>query len=391
MSTFVLFQADATKWACWPVKGPNTSCPPVPTQDQSLVGGSPSLSQLSDYIRNTLGINSCASFSLLENSLINNWKMILPKVQAIVNADFARTIATNAGTILASAHVPLEGRPLSPFQVLKNISAFMDTMIQYRSRVNNPQLPLTLSQEKQKIDNAIRQLSAPDQDICPAPVQLTPVQCQNQRLVEIFNIFNLQNGIQVFLTDMNDFVSIDLQNRFMSEEIPTTQAMILRASGQDLSIALEATGLGDLDPLAADLNSARSDIESNIQLFRQFFVDAFKQVVKREAAMAQVENVGDGANRPHAQRLGELCMLWPLTSNIPLSTDQIFPNWPDGKTQRICTQTLYFNENGNADTETRPAFEIGKLEQQVKTLPFQKRVCIFHKYKIKNKVSTLFN
>ncbi len=401
---FSIYQSNPSLWACWIALGPQAVCPAVPPADQGI-SGTPGLAQLTDYIGNTLGLYNPAQLSVASSQLLNNWNKLVPNVQVLVNADFARIIATNAGIILSSARVSSNGAPLSPYQVLQNISSFLDGMIQYNS--NNPELPLSLLQEKHKVDETIRQLTVSDAEACPAqlpkvlptksgteeipptPIALTPEQCQVQRLVAIFNLFDLQNGTQVFLTDMNGLVNIDLQNRFANSEIGTTQSTILKASGQDLAVALQSAGIGDLDPIADDLDNARSDIEENIQVFRQFFVKGFQQAVQRESAYAANENAQDGANRPHGQRLGELCMLWLLSSNIPSSTNGTLANWPDDTTQSICTTTLYFNEN-SADPTNPSAFDIGKLEKQIGTLPFQKRACTFHRYKLQNKADTRF-
>lgn len=405
---FGVLQSDPSYWICWLILGPEATCPDVPNRNPT---GNPTTSQLTDYIKITLGVNNSAQLKLAEGVLLKNWKAIVPKVQVLVNADFARIIATNAATILAGAFVASGGNPVSPIQVLKNISAFLGDMRLYK--VNNPQLFSALDAEKHKVDETIHQLMAPDEEVCPtrrgdSPEQSTPDSshspsilawqarleqgpCQNQRLVNIFNLFELQNGTQVFLTDMDNLVNIDIQNRFISGEIPATQADILRASGQDIGAALEAAGSGDLDPMANDLASARADIEGNLQVFRQFFVNAFGTVVERESAMAASEDSKDGPNRPHGQRLGELCMLWLLSSNIPRSNSATLEDWPNETTERLCKQTLYFNVNDNPEVQKEsPAFTLSELAKQVGGTPFRSRVCTFHKYKIQNRSRTVY-
>jgi len=405
---FSIFQPNAAQWACWLVIGPTANCPAVPPQDQNP-NGNPQLSQLSDYLGTTLGLNSSAQLILVEGSLLSNWNKLVPLVQVLVNADFARIIATNAGIILASARVPANGNPLSPFQVLLNISDFLSGIS--AGGTDNPQLTLAVKQEKQKVDETLRQLTASDQEVCPpqtplvrpglpggvhvadpAPMALTAEQCQVQRLVTIFNLFELQNGTQVFLTDMNGFINIDLQNRFAAGAVDPNPTKLLQASGQDLAVALQAAGIGDLDPLADDLANARADIEENIQVFRNFFVKGFVAAVKREGVYARAENPSDGTNRPHGQRLAELCLLWLETGNSPLSGDDTTDTWPDSDTQSVCESTTYFNGNLNpsAATPEPPAFQIGKTAAQLSGLPFQKRVCTFHSYKIANKANTRF-
>ncbi len=193
--------------------------------------------------------------------------MALSQSRSLGQRRLRRIIATNAGEILASARVPSHGNPMAPYVVLKNISAFLKSMIEFNA--NNPQLPAVLKQEKDKVDEAIRQLTADDSVVCPpqilpgrpspigspgphvaenpasatSPTPLTEDQCQTQRLVTIFNNFGLQNGTQVFLTDMTNLVNIDLENRFAAGEIPQPTTKILQASGQDLYVAhLERIG-----------------------------------------------------------------------------------------------------------------------------------------------------
>jgi hypothetical protein len=395
---FSNYQPSAYVWACWFVLGPNTAagnCPKPSPQDIAFTG-IPNPSQLSDYITVTLGLTSAALPSL-QAGLPLTWQALLPRVQVLVNADFARVLATNAGTILASARVKSGGAPISPFRVLKSISNFLSNI-----PVNdNPQLSVVLELEKKRISETLRQLEAPDSVVCPPfqdspgnpkTIQLTPEQCLNSRLIVIFNLFELKNGTQVFLTDINNLVNIDLQIRLANGGIPQDSLKILQASGRDISVELASAGVNDLDPIADDLSNARADIEGNIRVFRDFFVDGFDDVVKHESLLTGGEGPELRANRPHGQRLGELCMLWLLTSNIATSKKQTYSNWPNPQVQSICEKTIYFNENDSPDSPTHnvPAFAIGKMVQKLGALPFRERVCAFHNYKLTNRAKTLY-
>ncbi len=50
-------------------------------------------------------------------------------------------------------------------------------------------------------------------------------------------------------------------------------------------MSLTSNGSGNLDPPAEDADSARADIEENIQVFREFFVPEFQKAVTREAGL----------------------------------------------------------------------------------------------------------
>jgi hypothetical protein len=422
---FIEYQPNATIWACWLVLGPNTvSCPAVPTADQNFQG-SPQLFQMVDYIQNALSVNNADQVAAVEASLMSNWSAVVPKVQVLVNSDFARIIATNAGTILASARVASQGNPVSPYVVLQNIQTFLSGIAQ--GNTPNPLLGPAVSQELTTVQAAIDQLTKADADVCPpqvpsvrpprpvtllstpdaapssspsgapSPIPLTPEQCETQRLVSIFNLFGLQNGTQVFLTDIDKFVNIDLQNRFADGEIPSGPTQILQASGTDLDITLQSAGQGDLVSSSSDLDHARSDVEGNIEIFREFFTKGFQAAVKREAAFIPDESMSAGADRPHGQPLAELCMLWLFTSGSRDQQGNVVSNWPDPDTQAVCEQTLFFNANTNpggpvptSPPPLKPAFDLGALAKQMSNLRFADRVCAFHRFKIQNKADTLY-
>ncbi len=430
---FIEYQPSATIWACWLVLGPNTvNCPAVPSSDQNFQGN-PQLFQMVDYIQSALGVNNPDQVAAVEAAMMGNWSAAVPKVQVLVNSDFARIIATNAGTILASARVASQGNPVSPYDVLQNIQTFLNGIAQ--GNTPNPLLGPALSQELTTVQAAIDQLTKADADVCPpqipsvrpprpvspmgtpdvtpsgvpvaapSPIPLTPEQCETQRLITIFNLFGLQNGTQVFLTDLDKFVNIDLQNRFADGQIAPGPTQILQASGTDLDIALQSAGQGDLVSSSSDLDHARSDVEGNIEIFREFFTKGFQDAVKREAAFVPDENLSAGADRPHGQPLAELCMLWLFTSGSRDQQGALVPNWPDPDTQAVCEKTFFFNANTNPNAipspaaggtvvtsppPLAPAFDVGALANQMANLKFPDRVCAFHRFKIQNKADTLY-
>jgi hypothetical protein len=323
---------------------------------------------------------------------MQNWKTIEPKVEALANTDFTRSITTNAGALIAAAFEPSDGNPLSPVAVLRNISAFIQGMIDYDYK-SNPQLPTQLTLEKAKVDLALQQLEGNDAETCPAdPLPVSPQECQTQRLIKLFGIFGLENGSQVFSTDLQNLVSTDLQNRFNSNEFPDDKAEILKAAGMDLFIRLQEAGLGDLDPISTDLNNARGDYETSIRTFREFFAKAVDQAILHELILTAGESATAGPNRPHGQKLAQLCMFWLTTANIPGSKYKSAENWPSAKAQAACEGAEYYNANdGLTPSGTfKPAFNIAELEKALDGMPFDRRVCVFHSYKTRNRANTLY-
>ena len=418
-SPFSTLQPSPYVWACWLTYGYfdfngtfGGNCPnPVGVNPSNAP---PTSLILTNYVNQLT--NGGTAIPQIVPSLIQNWESVVAKVEDLVNTDFARTITTDAGALISDAFEPSGGHPLSPRAVLGNISDFIQSMIDYHY-LKNPQLAEELVIEKAKVDAAVQQLDGTDDAICPpspppvfanghpnpapsvspspapAPPGLSPAQCQNKRLIRLFEIFGLQDGAQVFSTAVQNLVNIDLQNRFISGEFPTNKTDILKAAGTDLYIRLQEAGLGDLDPITSDLNNARADFETNIRAFRQFFVNSFEGAVEHEASLIVGEDPQAGPNRPHGQKLGQLCMFWLMTSNIPGSAYGTTANWPSLRTQQICEQAAYYNGNDNADTSGNftPAFVVTNLEQTIGQSSFEKRICTFHKFKIKNEADTLYS
>jgi len=385
-SPFSAYNSDSVVWACWLVLGdidPST-CPAGP----SGTFGSVSKAELAKYIQYTLHLDaqSPATGPLLNN----NWNTFVGKVTVHRQFGFqtndchqcrrdsrerASAIERQPGFSLRcfGKHLALHPRP---HQLWLEQSTFKNDA----------------GSRKAMVDEALRQLTAPDSQVCPATTSSR--ECQVSRITAIFDLFGLRNGSHGFLEDMKALVNIDIQTRFSNGEIPKTAADILKASGEDLFIKLQTAGSLDLDPMASDLATARADIEENVQVFRQFFLPAFQASVRREYNFANQESMSDGPNRPHGQRLAQLCMYWLITGNIPNSSDETRANWPDAETRNMCLSTRYFNANVNPDLQPSapetPAFRLEALNGKIGGAPFAKRVCTLHKFKIQNRANTLY-
>jgi hypothetical protein len=428
---FNTFQASPFVWACWlvngytPYTGWDANCP-NPGVDNPT-SGLPSQLQMADYASILTAKGALLPQILLKFN--ENWKSAEIQVEALANSDFARVIVTNAVDLISDARENSNGNPLSARQVLANIDAFIQSMIDYNYS-GNPQLPVMLSLEKAKIDEAIQQIDGTDANLCPpmpptmvpghtqassapahqsaAPpaispepspspspslIPVSPEDCENRRLVRIFTIFGLQNGTQGLSTEIQDLVNTDLQNRFQSGEFPKSKTDLLKTAGSDLYVRLAEVGLGDLGALTDDLNSARGDYETNIRAFREFFENAFEQALEHEAVLTQGEIEANGPNRPHGQKLAQLCMFWLFTANIPGSKYSAGGNWPSPRAEQICSAADYYNGNVNADAKGAfiPAFKISDLVNQLGSATFADRVCTYHNYKIHNQASTLFS
>jgi hypothetical protein len=384
---FTQFETRPFRWACWMVLGqvPDAIC-----AFPAVSSGGLTQSQVVSYVSTLLAHVDQG----LVNSLLSNWKLEYQNVYDYVMVQFSQTITTNADSLLAEAKQ--QNNNLSPYGVLMQTSDFIDEMLKEQNN-SNPRLTTTLVSKKEMIDKVEWYIDASDQDVKDwgdggGPIQLCPKQkispkdpnsmfrvmtgdeCQRWRLSKIFELFDLKDGVQVFTTDIDKFITWDLQHRLDQGELPKDVSEILETAGIDISLRMQESGLSNLGDVQKDLNNSRKLSEDNLRVFRSFFSPAFSVTVKDLAQKAATEPQ-EGPNRPNGELLGRLCTLWFITQQDGI-------DFPDPDTEAVCQQSKLYSIYAKKDASGHyiPSLDLNQTIQQLKGRPFMDRVCTYHEY-----------
>lgn len=396
---FTQYQPNPLIWSCWIVMGqvPLNLCNLPNLGNQPIVP-----STIQNYVTTILTNLSPA----LVNGLLPNWTLAYQNVYDFVMVQFSQTITTTADSLLPEAK---EGQNnLSPYAVLTETSNFINQMLQ-ATAATDPRLVTTLQEKLDMIARVQWYIDGADTDVkdwgdgqgkiqlCPDksanPRELastpgrpqTPEECQRFRISKIFELFDLKDGVQVFMSDVSKFVTWDLQHRLDQGQLPTDVTEILKTAGIDISLRMESAGLVGLAPVNDDLNNSRKLSRDNLKVFHDFFSPAFADTVSGLADLAATEPA-EGPNRPNGELLGRLCGLW-------LATGDDGKDFPDDKTDAICKQAKLYSIYAKKDANGHypAAFDVGQVQGQLAGKSFMERVCTYHEYLRKERLAEIVN
>lgn len=204
----------------------------------------------------------------------------------------------------------------------------------------------------------------------------------DSRLVEIYNEFKLDNGVEYFTNRLSNLVQFDLYDRMSAGELPGNIADIILSSGEEILRRLTAAGYDDHAAILSDLGSAKNQTAANFRIFRKFFSIKIGEIIEKqyELSIEIGENLSQGVARSYGQRIAHLCMLLYATSNN-LNGE----NWPTQKTEKICKNSVYFSAypDPNGDRKIRigdlPTY-LSKWDNEPLTKNRMK-ICAFYNFK----------
>jgi hypothetical protein len=233
----------------------------------------------------------------------------------------------------------------------------------------NPQLPSLIQDTMGMITNVTQILD----DTSCVDGQGQPEDCQLKRLKQIsdiFEIFQLSKSLQFFVDRINNFVEWDLEYKINHGMIPSDIQQILISAGTDIRSRLQAAGvLNDLTPMVQDLNKARSLVQSNLSVFRDFFASSMGKSVEALAkAAADAGEPQEGANRPNGQVLGQICTLILATGT----------EWPAHVSWDTCSKAVL--SSIYPDPKGELSIHLDQLQKDLDGKPLDVRMCAFHRF-----------
>jgi hypothetical protein len=396
------FESENLRWTCWLINGFGLSDTLCGLTQADIRG--PTAITSGDYIDRIYPTNvSDADVA----KVLENWagsRGAVDRIQSFVFSEFSRTISTNVESLLASGFEAPTPDSISPYQALLDAKSFVELTAQ-QDWSHNPRikrlLQLRLDQLKRAIwflaadDGATQPIADPTNPTgppigfdrtCPlgagGTTSLDPKGCDRNRLTELFLLFDLKDGIQVFLTDIQYLVSWDLKRRLDAGEFPTDVREILLSAGLDIGLRMQSAGIkGKLADLVNDLNGARGITQNNIATFRTFFAGAFQDVIES----LDKKTIGEpsiGTNRQAGQLLGRVCTLWLITSD-PVAAGGTYKTWQDQKMQQICSKATYFTPYSKRMSNGfyTNAISVANWEQGLANRPFSDRFCTYHRFR----------
>lgn len=278
------------------------------------------------------------------NTVINDhWPLILDQVTKNVLNEFNDIIFIDPSAIISEAH---EDSPLnlSPREALVSFKTYLEDLKQ-RSLKRGKNFRV------KNIDETIVLLTKGLEVIDDVDVDVDDSRFENNPLIDLYNIFHLNNGIQFISDRASRFVDYDLNDRLEDGELPRNIADIIRSSNQEILKRLTASGVTSLNPVKRDLDIARGQARSNFQVFRKFMLEKLDKVVisENKKSIEIGESLADGPNRIYGQNIAHLCLLIYSTGDT----------WPSKASEQICKQSVFFSVYPDRDGTRK--IEIGKL------------------------------
>ncbi|MCC7440235.1 MAG: hypothetical protein IT285_01295 [Bdellovibrionales bacterium] len=357
---FAEVTSDSKRFACWLSLGVSAVCP------ESQI-----MESLDEHIRSKL-------FTISEptmQDLFEHWggpsggAGILGLVKRKVDIEFTQTITADPASLLATALEPGSVDNVSARRALAMISGFLTTLSgSIPADDPNPNLLPLLTDTRALITRAGEILDDIERE--REDGVLVASDANMDRVVALFDLFQLRRGVQFFNERIRKFIQWDLQRRLEAGDLPTETAEILLSAGGDIRDRLLAAGVDSLSAVSQDLSDSISLSQSNVSVFRKFFRASIGSAVERleKAAIAAGEPLrGPPRLRPNRQALARICALTLVSGD----------EWPRRVPWEPCSTAVW--ESIYPDPEGKLTLEVGKMKELIEDQPLQKRLCAYHR------------
>jgi hypothetical protein len=258
------------------------------------------------------------------------WPKLLEQVTRRVLNQFNDIVFIDPTSIIGNAH---ESSPqnVSSRQVLVMVSQYLIELREQAIKNGKVHRLVLIEDTMNLVTEAIRIVDS------PGPYSMKG---DDNPLVEIYEIFRLDFGVQFFNDRLSRLVEYDLNDRMANGELPGTIEDILRSSGDEILRRLVAAGVRDLFPVQLDLNAARNQSRENFWVFRKFMFDKLGEAIvsQNQKGLDIGETLADGPYRTYGQSVAQMCML--LYSTSGQSGSQL---WPSPAVKRICEDSVLFS------------------------------------------------
>lgn len=333
-------------WLCWITLGPSATCPPHENNDNP---------------ENYLNRNAMLS-GLSPPAVLSHWMQAVGLVRARVDLEFFETITIDPKLLLAEAHEPTI-QNLSPRDILEDSERFLIRMKEERlgsSPHRYQEIESTITMIR-----VVREILDRDHS---SQTNLNDDTDALNRIREIFLAFHLSKGLQYFQGRMGEFVRWDLTDRLRNGDLPDQISEILWAAQTDIRTRI-ASSQAQLDYYAADLNESRRLSQSNLKIFRDFYVDEIAHAVRYLDQQAKdSREPATGPNRPNGQTLAQLCTLVLATGT----------DWPSKISWDICSKAVLYSIYPDPDQVM--TVRVGQLRSEMEGQPLMRRMCAYHRF-----------
>ncbi len=312
-------------------------------------------------------------------SLRTGWETVFASVTDLVNRQFSEFIVIDARLLLVEGHNRLPDN-FSPREVFDQILVYARELQKDQARLGNPQLPRTLAETIELIENGLAVLDDTDET-------RTPV----DKVARIAAIFQLQTGTQYFSERVRRFAETDLLKRLeagQSGGFPDEVAEILSASTGEIRARLLAAGLDkDTARIYQDLADSRRIAFENTRAFYRSFAPSLDRALgklkegvlggpgcqkpRSEAAAERCRTNAEparGPGRMYGQRLGQLCLL-------VLSLEG---RWPTRSAQKACSGAVLESPHWKEHPEL--SVQLDQAVVRLAAQPPERRLCTYWRY-----------
>lgn len=310
-------------------------------------------------------------FGLLDPELFQqNFLVIADGIRSQIDVDFSKTISIDPSTLFyacTQAHPGVD----SPCRILIQLKGYLESR-SVDSKLGEADR-VYAKETLDLVNNVLGFIEDIDPDK-PSKVKTSPI----SRIQKIYKELHLFETDKFLSSRVERIVQVDIMSRLKRGELPGDVAEILRTAGVHLNTRLQAAGLKRFDEVKEDLNSARTIVHGNLETFQGFFKKSIRGSLEHlQERIRTTKESAIGANRPHGQVLGKLCILLLVSSS----------EWPEKDVPwKLCEDATYYSllwrpEKVNV---ARSKFMI-RLRDWKKEMAgnFQQRVCSFHRFQRK--------